>query len=132
MTSLLARWILMAFAVFAASFVTRLLGFNFVAQVEGVGDFLILMLGVAVLAILNVTLGTLLRILTLPLNCMTLGLLSFVINALVLWLAASLRMGFFIDEPGGRAFLAALIASVLISIINGLLNGVVGRSGADD
>lgn len=132
MTSLLTRWILTTFAVFAASFVAQTLGLGFVVKVETVADFLVLMLGVAVLAFLNLTLGTILRLMTLPLNCMTLGLFSFVINALVLWAASTLGLGFRIEGSAGQAFLAALVASVLIAIINGLLSGILLKNGDDD
>jgi putative membrane protein len=66
-------------------------------------------------------LGRLLKFLTLPLSCITLGLFSLVVNAIVLWVAASLNLGFSIHGSGGRAFFAAFIASLLISFINGVL-----------
>ena len=47
------------------------------------------MLGVAILALLNATLGKILKLLTLPLNCLTLGLFSLVINAIIFMIVAS-------------------------------------------
>jgi len=50
-----------------------------------------------------------------------LGLFSLVVNAVVLWIAASLNLGFKITDTGLKAFLAAFVASLLISFINGVL-----------
>lgn len=52
---------------------------------------------VPVLAITNAILGTILRLLSLPITCLTLGLIGFVINAIVFWiagLATGAQMGF--------------------------------------
>jgi putative membrane protein len=90
-----------------------------------------LLIGVAVLALLNAILKPILKILALPLTCLTLGLFSFVINAFVLWLAASLNLGFRISGTGFNAFLAALVGSILISCINAVL-GVFLSDDKDD
>jgi putative membrane protein len=42
---------------------------------------------VPVLAIINAIIGPILGLLTLPINCLTFGLFSFVINALLFWFA---------------------------------------------
>ena len=126
MKRLLLRWILMAVSVVAASLICRSLGLGF--EVEALkdsnvqaGEILELFLGVAILSLLNATLRPILKFLTLPLNCLTLGLFSLVINALVLWIAASLNIGYTIEDTGLKAFLAAFIGSILISAISGVL-----------
>src|SRR5580658_3834081 len=121
MTRLLLRWILLAVSVFAASLVTTALGLGFRVYVHDVTSALQLMIGVAVLSLLNATVGRILKFLTLPLSCITLGLFSLVVNAFVLYLAASLELGFRIMGHGFDAFIAAFIASLLISFINGVL-----------
>ncbi len=131
MTKLLLRWILLAVSVLAASAVTKALGLGFEADVSSVSSFLKLILGVLVLSFLNATLGKILKLLTLPLSCITLGLFSLVVNAIVLWVAASLDLGFSIKEDGIRGFLAAFVASLLISFINGVL-GVFLPDDKDD
>jgi putative membrane protein len=131
MARLLLRWILLAASVVAASLVSQALGLGFRVDVSSVGSVLLLMIGVAVLALLNATLGSVLRLLTLPLSCLTLGLFSLVINAFVLWVAASLQLGFTITGTGFQAFLAAFVASLLISFINGVL-GVFLPDDRDD
>ncbi len=120
MTKLLLRWVLLAVSVLCASLLTNALHLGFKADMSASG-FLKIMIGVVVLGFLNATLGKVLKILTLPLSCITLGLFSLVINAIVLMAAASLNLGFSIDGSGMQAFLAAFVSSILISFINGVL-----------
>ena len=126
MGNLILRWLILVLSVVAASYFTRVFGLNFVVQAEGVGGFLKLMVGVGVLALLNATLGTVLKILTLPLTCLTLGLFSLVINGAVLMWAASFNLGFTIgEEDGSRRFWTAFVASLLISAVNAIIGGIL-------
>ncbi len=115
------RWVLLAVSVFAASILCQALGLGFQANVTGFSQAIILMLGVALLAFLNATLGKFLKFITLPLSCITLGLFSLVVNAAVLYSAATLKLGFTVTDPGFKGFIAAFVASLLISFINGAL-----------
>ncbi|HLK16784.1 MAG TPA: phage holin family protein [Fimbriimonadaceae bacterium] len=125
MRKLLLRWIVLAVSVAAASYVSHALrlGFDVSFLSEPTAkNFVLLLLGVAVLSLLNATVGKILKLLTLPLSCITFGLFSLVINAIVLELAAALDLGFSINKKGGfSAFIAAFVASLLISFINGVL-----------
>jgi putative membrane protein len=121
MTKLFLRWILLAVSVLAASFVSQALGLGFRADTGDAPGFLKLMLGVLILSFLNATIGRVIRFLTLPLSCITLGLFSLVINAAILMLAASFGLGFQITDSGWKAFLAAFVASLMIAFINGVL-----------
>ena len=126
MGNLLLRWLILVLSVIAASYFTRVLGLNFVVTAEGVSGFLQLMIGVAVLALLNATLGTVLKLLTLPLTCLTLGLFSLVINAAILMWSASFGLGYQIGEDdGSRKFMAAFVASLLISAVNAILGSIL-------
>ena len=125
------RLILLAFAVYVSSIVTKSIGLGFEAHVDGVSGAIKLLLGVALLAFLNATLGRILKFLTLPLSCITLGLFSLVVNAAMLWLAASFNFGFTISEKGPMAFVTAFVASILISFVNGVL-GVFLPDDRDD
>jgi putative membrane protein len=69
------------------------------------------------LAAVNVTLKPILIILTLPINILTLGLFTFVINAFLLWFIATFVEGFQV-----RGFLAALIGSFLLALFSSLSN----------
>ncbi len=126
MGKLLIRWIILAISVIAAAAVSHALNLGFevsVVNTHTVKDFILLLLGVAVLSLLNATVGRILKFLTLPLSCITLGLFSLVVNAVVLEMAAALDLGFQHQSGqfGFTAFVAAFVASLLISFINGVL-----------
>lgn len=132
MGRLFLRWVLLAFSVFAASMVSQAVGLGFKVNYQEVNDLIPLMIGVAILAFLNATLGKILKVLTLPLSCLTLGLFSIVVNAVVLMVAASMKLGFEITDTGFKGFLAALIASVIIAFVNGVLGVFLPDDDKDD
>lgn len=128
MKTLVLRWVLLAVSLVVASFLTGLvLPGKFVVDVKGVGDGLALFVGVAVLALLNATLGKVLKLLTVPLNCLTLGLFSLVVNAAMLLATGSLGLGFKVD-----GFVAAFVGSVLLSAVNAVLGTFVGDKDEKD
>lgn len=131
MRKLLLRWVLLAFSVFATSMVSHALNVGFAADVSSVDSVIKLLIGVALLSFLNATLGRIIKLITLPLSCITLGLFSLVINAIILYLAASFNLGFRITDSGFKAFTAAFVASLLIAFINGVL-GVFLPDDKDD
>jgi putative membrane protein len=65
-----------------------------------------------ILGVLNAFLRPILLLLTLPLNLLTLGLFTLVVNAIVFWLASLLEGGVQVADFGA-AFLAALFVSVV-------------------
>lgn len=74
----------------------------------------------ALIGFLNATLGILLKILTLPLTIVTLGLFLLVVNALMFWLAAAIVPGFTV-----RGFWAAFFGALLMSLAGLLLRRLV-------
>jgi putative membrane protein len=126
MTHLLLRWILISVAVVVASYLTKLLGLQFEVDLSSAAQVAKLFIGVALWGLLNATLGNILRLMTIPLNCLTFGLVSLVINALMLWIVASQNFGFTIKGEWASQFMAAVIASILISAISGLLETFLG------
>lgn len=74
----------------------------------------------ALLGILNAIVRPILIFFTLPLNILTLGLFTFVINAAMLALTARLVHGFHID-----GFLPALIGSIVLAVVSSVLNWLV-------
>ena len=70
-----------------------------------------------ILAFVNAIIRPIILILTLPINILTLGLFTFVINALMFWFVASFVKGFNIIGFW-PAFWAALIFSAFSVIIN--------------
>lgn len=63
--------------------------------------------------VLSVLLRPILILLTLPINILTLGLFTFVINALLILLMARIVPGFGVDGFG-----TALIAAVVLAVLN--------------
>lgn len=86
-------------------------------QVSGVLPALV---AAFVLGIVNALIRPVLIILSLPIQLLTLGLFTFVINGLMLWLVARLVGGFYI-----AGFWPAVLASVLLSIGSSVLSFVV-------
>ena len=77
-----------------------------------VDGFYIALIVALILGVINVTLKPLMMILMLPINILTLGLFTFVINALLFWFVSSFVEGFHVDGFG-PAFVGALILSVV-------------------
>lgn len=128
MSRLIVRWILLAVSLILAAQLTDALGLGFRAFVHDVPSFLKLLVGVAFLSFLNATLGAVLKFMTIPLNCMTLGLVSLVINAAMLQIAGSVKFGFEVEN-----FFSAFIGSLLLSAVNGILSTVfIGKDKGSD
>lgn len=120
MLKLLLRWIILAVAIVLVGHIAKWLHIGFFTDADQPTDWGRLMLGAALLGFLNATLGTVLKLLTLPLQCLTLGLFSLVVNAVVLLIASQANLGF-----KATNFWAALFASIMIAIVSGLLNSVL-------
>ena len=105
---LLARFIGTVFAVLLAAYLIE--GFH----VDGFYTAAIVAL---VLGLLNITLRPILLLLTLPLNLITLGLFSFVINAGLILLVSTFVKGFTVD-----GFIPALLGGALIAVVGWVLH----------
>ena len=115
MKGLLIRLIVSAVALYGTVALAKWL--NIGIEVSGASTVLI---AVVVLAIINALIRPLVVTLTLPLNCLTLGVVTFLINALMFWLAGKLVPGFTVRGP-----LAALFGSVVMGIISGLASRLI-------
>ena len=62
------------------------------------------------------------KLLTLPINAITLGLFTLVINALMLILTSWLSAGLTIEGEIVTGFLTALVGSIMISIVSTVLS----------
>jgi putative membrane protein len=86
------------------------------------GRQILTLLGVAVIfGLINAIVRPVVRLLTLPLFVLTLGLFTFVVNALMLlltsWISERLDLAFVV-EGFGAAFLGALVIGVVSFVIN--------------
>jgi putative membrane protein len=69
-----------------------------------------------VLALVNATVGYLLRVVAIPVNILTLGLVSFLIGILMIYLTDALVPGFSVAN-----FWAAIIFAVLLALVSAVL-----------
>ncbi|HTZ41491.1 MAG TPA: phage holin family protein [Syntrophales bacterium] len=115
MAGILIRWLILTAAILAAAYL-----------VDGivVTGFWAAFFAAAILGILNVFFKPLLILLTLPVNILTLGLFTVVINAVLLKMASALITGFDI-----HGFWPAILGAVIISSVNWLLGTLL--SGGD-
>ena len=88
-----------------------------------VDDFITALILALVLALLNALVKPLLIVLTFPVTIVTLGLFLFVINALIILLAARLVPGFKVD-----GFWWALLFSIIMTIINSVMLNIAGNN----
>ena len=108
---LLLHWVLSALAVWIVAHV--------VPGISVSGPVAALVAALAI-GLINATIGLVLKILTFPLTLLTLGLFWFVINALMLELAAAFVRGFEV-----RGFVPALIGAVVLSVVSSVLQWLV-------
>jgi len=71
------------------------------------------------IALANATIGTILRILTFPINFLTLGLMSFVITVLMVLLVDNLM-----DSFNTTGFFSALLFAILLSLLKMVFSAV--------
>jgi putative membrane protein len=107
---ILINWLLSALVILSAAYV--LPG----VKIEGFFTALVVAL---ILGVVNAVLKPILVILTLPINILTLGLFTLVINALLIMLTSSLVPGFRVES-----FWWALLFGILLSVINAFLDKI--------
>ena len=104
MVRILIRWAITAVAVFVAG--------ELVSGIELREGIVSLLIVAGILCLVNALLGTVLRILSIPLLIVTLGLFAIVINMAVLWVTSMMTDRFEID-----GFWAYVWAALIISIV---------------
>ena len=81
----------------------------------------------AILGLLNAFFRPILLILTLPINILSLGLFTFIINAMLLMMVSGLIPGFQV-----YGFWSAVFGSLLISLVSWLLTSFIDKRGKVD
>lgn len=112
MRGLVYRWLINAAALGVTAYVMQGI------HVRGV---LAALVASALLGIVNAFIRPVLLVLTLPLNILTLGLFTFVINGLMLLLVSSVVKGFDVD-----GFWYAVGGALLLSLVSSLITLVIG------
>ena len=77
-----------------------------------VDGFLSAIIAAILIALANATIGTILRLLTFPVNILTLGIMSFIITVLMVLLVDSLMSGF-----NTSGFFSAMIFAIVLALI---------------
>lgn len=115
MPGIIMRWLILTVAIIVTSYL-----------LDGIKitGFFSAIFSAAFLGILNAFFRPILLVLTLPINILSLGLFTFVINALLLLMASGVIPGFTIS-----GFWTALFGSLLISLVSFILNTFIGGHG---
>ena len=106
--NLILKWLMTALGIFLASLIVP----GIVVNGLWTALWLALFFG-----LLNVSIRPLLLVLTLPINLLTFGVFTFIINALMIELAAAVIKGFYVN-----GFWAALLFSLVLSLFSYLMN----------
>lgn len=112
---LLIRWLILTAAITIASYL--------IGGIEVRGLFSAFF-AAAILGVLNVFFRPILLILTLPINIMTLGLFTFLINAVILKMVSGVIPGFQV-----HGFWSAIIGALVISVVNWLITSFINEQG---
>jgi putative membrane protein len=107
MLNAILKWFLSALAVMVAAYI--LPGIQ-------VGGFFVALVLVIVFAALNTFVKPVLILLTLPVNVLTLGLFTFIVNGFVVLLAAKLVAGFVVANIWW-----GILFSLVLSLVNSIL-----------
>ena len=101
---ILVRWICFALALIFTAWV--------IPGIE-VSSFWSAMFSCVIIALINTFVKPVLQLVTLPINFLTVGLFSFVLNALLLMLAGWITPGLEVE-----GFLSALLGSIVLSLFS--------------
>jgi putative membrane protein len=87
-------------------------------QIAGFGTAII---AAILIALANATIGMILRLLTFPINFLTLGLMSFIITVLMILLVDSVMSGF-----NTSGFFAAAFLAIVVALIKAVFGAIAG------
>ncbi len=111
--SIIIRWVINALALMFVAYI--------LPNID-ISGFYIALITALILGLINAFIRPFLLLITLPINILTLGLFTFVINALLFWFVASFIEGF--NVAGfWAAFFGALIFSIISSLATQLVIG---------
>lgn len=110
MLNTILRWIVFAVLIIFTAWIIP--GIN-------VDNFFSALLACIMMAFVNAFIKPLVQFVSLPINFLTLGLFSLVINALMLMLVGVITPGFQVD-----GFLSAFLGAILLSLFVGVVNRI--------
>ena len=112
MRNYIIRWLINAVGLLIVSKLMQSI------EIDGV---LTAIVAAAVIGIINIFLRPILLILTLPINILTLGLFTLVINGLIFYFVGNIVEGFQVT-----GYLAAFLGALILSVINILATFLIG------
>ena len=112
MLNLLLRWLISALALLLVAYL--------LPGIAVVNFFPVAVVAALVLGLVNALIRPLVKLLTLPLTCLTLGLFSLVINAVLFWAVSEMVDGFTVE-----GVFAALLGSILYSLVTAAASQVL-------
>jgi len=115
MQGLVIRWLVSATALYLTSLIVRGIEIQSVAA---------LVFAAVTIGVLNAVVRPLILLLTLPLNILTLGLFTLVVNASMLWMPSEVVKGFTV-----LGFWSALGGWLLMSFFTFVINVLIGETG---
>ena len=101
------RFVVLALTIFLLSKLVS--GFS----ITSVNPIKTILIASILLSLLNIFIKPVLRFFTMPINILTLGLFSIVVNALLLW-----GVAWYVDGFGIQNFVTALVSALIISVVN--------------
>ena len=110
--NLLLRWLVGALALLLVAY--------FLPGIAVANFFPAAVVAALVLGLVNAFIRPLVKLLTLPLTCLTLGLFSLVINAVLFWAVAEFVDGFAVEGA-----VAALLGSLAYSLVTAAASAVL-------
>ncbi|MET0573413.1 MAG: phage holin family protein [Pedobacter agri] len=88
-------------------------------SIDGYGNAII---AAILIALANATIGFILRLLTFPINFLTLGLVSFIITVLMILLVDNMMSSF-----NTSGFLAAAFLAIIVALIKAIFGAIAGE-----
>jgi putative membrane protein len=115
MNGLFLRWLISTLSILITAFL-----------MDGlyISGFFAAFFAAAILGILNAFFRPVIILLTLPINILSLGLFTFVINAILLMMVSGVIPGFHV-----AGFWSALFGALLISVVSWLLTSLINEKG---
>ena len=111
--NLIIRWLVNAIA---------LIGIAYYLPGIGVSSFYAALITALILGLLNAIIKPIIVFFTLPINILTLGLFTLVINTFLFWLAGTMVKGFSVV-----GFWSAFFGAIIMALVNWLLSGLLKR-----
>lgn len=110
MVIMIVKWVLYALALILTAWLIPGISVN---------GLLSAMIACVVIALINTFIKPVLKLITLPINILTIGLFALILNALLFMLAAWLTPGIEVDS-----FLSGLLGSVVFSICSAIISKI--------